>query len=217
MYLVPDVQTLDTASNNIPVTCLRSHLNSFETWLAQTGSARITAKTYRKGVDRWLCYCAQDLNTPPALQWLQWTASPSVKRSVGYALRAFQLFLGNVPVPNIQIWIPRRLPPASRPRPREVEPEVIRNLCLAAKRLFPTETGLTMRIWIQFLAESAVRRSESEIAWDNLDWTRESVAISGKTGARELPLSKKMMRRFAFLLRRGRVPGTSISNSVQQG
>jgi integrase len=198
------MQTTDTTHERFPIAGLRSQLNSFETWLSQTGSTPVTARIYRKGVERWLGEIEDDPDSPQAIQWLQWTASPSVKRSTGYALRSFQAFLNSSFAGAAQLWTPRRLPPASRPRPRDVSDSMIRDLCFAAKRLFGKETGFTVRIWIRWLAESGVRRSESQIGWEDIDWKRMSVIVNGKTGSRELPLGRKCLRRFLFLKRRGR-------------
>ncbi len=199
------MQKADPTHEEFPIAGLRSQLKSFETWLRQTGSTPVTARIYRKGVERWLGEIEDDLDSPQAIKWLQWTASPSVKRSTGYALRSFQAFLNSGFAGAAQLWTPRRLPPASRPRPQDVSDSGVRDLCFAAKRLLCTETSLTMRIWIRWLAESGVRRSESLIEWENINWERMSVTVHGKTGTRELPLSQKSLRRFLFLKLKGRL------------
>jgi hypothetical protein len=198
------VQTLDTTYKAIPVTSFRSHLDSFRIWLSETGSSPITAKIYRKGVERWLGKIENNPDIPPSTKWLEWAAPASIKRTTGYALRSFHEFLNGVSKSPVEFWTPRRLPPASRPRPMEISGTVVHDLCLAAKRLFCKETSFTMRIWIRWLAESAVRRSESLIEWENISWERMSVTVHGKTGTRELPLSPSSLRRFLFLKQRGR-------------
>ena len=143
------MRTTDPKHEEFPIAGLRSQLNSFESWLRQSGSTPVTTRIYRKGVERWLGEMEDDPDSPQAIKWLQWTASPSVKRSTGYALRSFQAFLNNSFAGTAQLWIPSRLPPASRPRPRDVSDSVIRDLCFAAKQVLCRETSLTMRIWIR--------------------------------------------------------------------
>jgi integrase len=104
---------------------------------------------------------------------------------------------------QIDLGVPSRLPAASRPNPKPISEKHLRELGVAAKELFPLETSFSFRVWIQFLNGTGCRRSESEIDWTCVDWLRRSVVVRGKTGERELPLSRKMIRCLQFLYRRG--------------
>jgi hypothetical protein len=104
---------------------------------------------------------------------------------------------------QIDLGVPSRLPAASRPNPKPISEKHLRELGVAAKQLFPLETSFSFRVWIQFLNGTGCRRSESEIDWTCVDWLRRSVVVRGKTGERELPLSRKMIRCLQFLYRRG--------------
>jgi hypothetical protein len=85
--------------------------------------------------------------------------------------------------------------PGSSDLGKPISDDGLQQLSRAAKKLFPRETALSFRVWLHFLDETGCRRSESEIDWTAIDWSRHSVVVSGKTGARELPLSVRMVRR----------------------
>ena len=60
-----------------------------------------------------------------------------------------------------------------------------------------------------------VAGAESEIDWSAIDWLRRSVVVRGKTGERELPLSRKMIRTLQFLfLRRSSAPWTGCRSQI---
>jgi integrase len=134
---------------------------------------------------------------------------------VGYACRRYATFASEVLGERIDLGIPSRLPAASRPNPKPISDKEFRKLSIAAKQLFPIETSFSFRVWLQFLNETGCRRSESEIEWSCIDWLRRSVVVRGKTGERELPLGRKMIRTLQFLfLRRRSVPWTGCRSQV---
>jgi integrase len=116
---------------------------------------------------------------------------------------------------RIDLGIPSRLPVASRPNPKPICDKHFRELSIAAKKIFPKETSISFRVWLQFLNETGCRRSESEIDWSSVDWLRRSVIVRGKTGERELPLSHKMIRTLQFLFcRRRSAPWTGCRSQI---
>src|ERR1700728_4867484 len=141
-----------------------------------------------------------------AVAWQRSKFSASVKRVAGYACRRYTMFGSELFARQIDLGVPSRLPAASRPNPKPnpkpISEKHLRELGVAAKQLFPLETSFSFRVWIQFLNETGCRRSESEIDWTCIDWLRRSVVVRGKTGERELPLSRKMIRCLQFLYRR---------------
>ena len=130
-------------------------------------------------------------------------------RNFSSACRRYEMFASEVMGERIDLGIPSRLPVASRPNPKPISDKHLRELSIAAKKLFPLETSFSFRAWLHFLNETGCRRTESEIDWSCVDWLRRSVVVRGKTGERELPLSRKMIRTLQFLfLRRRAAPWT---------
>jgi hypothetical protein len=116
-----------------------------------------------------------------------------VKRLVGYACRRYTVFASEVFDRQIDLGVRSRLPAASRPNPKPISEKYLRELGVAAKQLFPLETSFSFRVWIQFLSETGCRRSER----NRLELYRlvaPQRCGAGKTGERELPLSRKMRR-----------------------
>jgi len=63
-------------------------------------------------------------------------------------------------------------------------------------------------VWLHLLDQTGVRRSESDIEWDAVDWQTGSVVVRGKTGERQIPLGKSTTL-LAWLRRRhGKYPWT---------
>lgn len=120
----------------------------------------------------------------------------------GYSCRQYEEFTRQVFGIRDDTGVPTRLPNYPRVNPREVTNREKRQLLLAAKFLLPIETAFSFRCWLQFLDETAARRGESVIHFEQIDWQRNTVMLRGKTGIRELPLSSQLRRRLAWLLRR---------------
>jgi integrase/recombinase XerC len=152
----------------------------------------------------------------PAVVWQRCALPRPMKRIIGYACRRYIAFMRGVMAETVELGVPSRLPEASRPNPRPVSADEFQKLSRAAKKLLPKETSLTVRIWLQFLRETGCRRAESDIDWTSIDWFRSSVTVRGKTGERELPLSRQMLRRFQFLFARKRRPYPWIGNRGQR-
>ena len=180
--------------------------NDFESWLRDAGASEVTIRSYVAAIQKWLKILALNPGVRPVVVWQRSNASASVKRVVGYACRRYTIFASEVFDQRIDLGIPSRLPAASRPNPKPISEKHLRELGIAAKQLFPVETSLSFRVWIQFLNETGCRRSESEIDWSCIDWLRRSVVVRGKTGERELPLVFELhgppcMNLFALLSR----------------
>jgi integrase len=179
----------------------------FEGWLKDTGASEVTIRSYSAAILKWLKVLALSPGVRPAVIWQRSQLSPSIKRMVGYACRRYAMFALEVLGERIDLGIPSRLPAASRPNPKPISDRQLRELSIAAKQLFPLETSFSFRVWLQFVNETGCRRAESEIDWSSIDWLRRSVVVRGKTGERELPLSRKMIRTLQFLIhRRGSSP-----------
>jgi integrase len=189
--------------------------SDFERWLKDAGASEITVRSYVAAVQKWLKVLALSPEVRPAVIWQRSQLSASIKRVVGYACRRYEMFAAEVLGQRIDLGIPSRLPVASRPNPKPISDKHLRELCIAAKQLFPVETSFSFRVWLQFLNETGCRRSESEIDWSSVDWLHRSVVVRGKTGERELPLSRKMIRALQFLFRRRRsAPWTGCRSQI---
>ena len=176
-------------------------MEGFEKWLLTAGASPVTVENYTRAVESWLGILA-DTSTRPNLAWQQWDIGSASKRMAGFACRRFAEWVEEMTGEVLDLGIPKRLPAASSPQPKPISDEEFRGLLLAAKRILPTETGYSIRVWLQLLEALGLRRSESEVQWSAINWTKKSVIVTGKTGARELPLSEKMLRRLAWLRRR---------------
>ena len=183
--------------------------SEFEGWLKDAGASQTTIRSYAASIQKWLRVLALSPGVRPAVVWQRSQLSASTKRVIGYACRRYEMFASEVMGERIDLGIPSRLPVASRPNPKPISDKHLRELSIAAKKLFPLETSFSFRAWLHFLNETGCRRTESEIDWSCVDWLRRSVVVRGKTGERELPLSRKMIRTLQFLfLRRRAAPWT---------
>jgi site-specific recombinase XerD len=176
----------------------------FEAWLRQSGAREITARNYCAAIRRWLETLRSNTDLRPAIVRQRAPLPRAMKRMIGYACRRYTAFASEVLGVEIDLGIPSRLPTGSRPGPKPISDDELQQLSRAAKKLFPRETALSFRVWLHFLDETGCRRSESEIDWTAIDWSRHSVVVRGKTGTRELPLSARMVRKLEFLFRRKR-------------
>lgn len=176
---------------------------SFAAYLEGLGSSPVTVRTYSRLAGAWMERLEDGgkRQTPAAL-WLGWDAPPQIKRLTGYACRAYVRFAREVLRRDIDLGVPARLPAASRPRPHAPGDGALRALRLAAKRSLPTETGHTMRVWISLVDALGLRRSETDVSWREIDLGRAEITVTGKTGARTLPLSARMVRVLRWLRRR---------------
>ena len=189
--------------------------SDFEVWLKDAGASQTTVRGYGAAIQKWLKILALSPGVRPAVVWQRSQLSASIKRVIGYACRRYSTFTSEVLGDRIDLGIPSRLPAASRPNPKPISDKHLRELGIAAKQLFPIETSYSFRVWLQFVNETGCRRAESEIDWSSIDWLRRSVVVRGKTGERELPLSRKMIRTLQFLfLRRSSAPWTGCRSQV---
>lgn len=174
---------------------------AFGTFLAREGMSPTTVEMYSQLAGRWIAHLGASDCATPAEAWSEWEAPAQLRRVAGYACRAFERFaetLGN----EIDLGVPRRLPPAPRPRPRAVTDPELRALLATARVLFSRETGITVRIWLHLLDSLGLRRTESIVSWDQFDLASGTVTVHGKTGTRTLPLSRRMCRLLRWLHRR---------------
>ncbi len=193
--------------------------SEFEAWLHDAGASQTTIRSYVAAIQKWLKILALSPGVRPTLVWQRSRLSASIRRVVGYACRRYSTFALEVLGEGIDLGIPSRLPTASRPNPKPISDKHLRELGIAAKQLFPVETSFSFRVWLQFVNETGCRRTESEIDWNSIDWLRRCVVVRGKTGERELPLIRRMIRSLQFLfLRRGSAPWTgSRSQKLSAG
>jgi len=176
----------------------RSAIEQFEAWLFEAGATEVTVENYSRAVRAWLAVLAES-DEHPGAAWTHWHVGKATKRMAGFACRRYINYLRETTGDMIDLGIPTRLPASSKPKPRPVSDAEFRALLLGAKRILPLETGYSIRVWLQFVAELGLRRSESEIEVSAINWREKSVFVDGKTGKRELPLSDKMLRRLAWL------------------
>jgi integrase len=188
----------------------------FEEWLRCSGASEITIRNYCSATRRWLEILSSNANLRPAVVYQRSALPKPMKRIIGYACRRYIAFMREVMGEIVELGTPSRLPAASRPNPRPISTDEFQKLSRAAKKLLPRETSMTVRVWLQFLYETGCRRSESDLEWSSIDWYRSSVTVRGKTGKRELPLSRQMVRRFQFLYARERRPYPWIGNRGQR-
>jgi hypothetical protein len=160
--------------------------SDFEGWLKDAGASETTIRSYVAAIEKWLKVLALSPEVRPAVIWQRSQLSASIKRVVGYACRRYAMFAAEVLGQRVDLGIPSRLPVASRPNPKPISDKHLRELSIAAKKIFPKETSISFRVWLQFLNETGCRRSESEIDWSSIDWLRRSVIVRGKTGEREI-------------------------------
>lgn len=177
-------------------------ITEFQEWLAETGATKVTIANYSRAVLRWFAVLSSDPKQRPAEVWRRWKATPPMKRLTGYALRRFCEFLKSVTGETVDVGVPSRLPSSSTPRPRPISDAELRTILRTAKAMLPLQTGFSFRVWVLFVEELGLRRSESQVDWSQFDWIRGAVTVTGKTGPRELPLGKQMIRRLRWLQRR---------------
>lgn len=180
---------------------------SFAAYLEGLGSSPVTVRTYSRLAGAWMERLEEGGDHPtPAALWLRWGAPPQIKRLTGYACRAYARFSREILGREVDLGVPARLPAASRPRPHAPGDDVLRALRLAAKRSLPLETGYTLRAWISLVDALGLRRSESDVSWCQIDLDRAEITVTGKTGPRTLPLSRRMVRVLRWL--KARRPAT---------
>jgi site-specific recombinase XerD len=173
---------LNTSNPRLP------KLAEFAGWLEETGATPVTVHNYTRAVERWSDVLIENPGVRPGKLWQNWAAPKSMKRLVGYACRRWVEFFGAVLGETVDMGVPSRLPAASRPEPRPVTDAEFRRLHLTAKRILPSATAVSFRVWLHLLEQTGVRRTESDIDWAAIDWEKNSVVVRGKTGERELPL-----------------------------
>lgn len=176
-------------------------LGGFEAWLLASGSSEITVENYSRAVGGWLKILDRNDGNPTDL-WAHWHTGKATKRMAGFACRRYAEYVKATSGNMIDLGVPNRLPLSSRPNPKPISDTDFRKMLLSAKRVLPRETGFSMRVWLQFVSELGLRRSESEVTIGAINWQEKAVRVTGKTGERELPLSRKMVRRLAWLHRR---------------
>ena len=175
-----------------------TNVENFAIWLRETGASAVTATNYTRAVVRWLSLLEKEPSLRPAQVWLRWVGTASMKRITGYGLRRWREYNEAVLGLAIDVGVPSRLPAASAPRPRPIADSELRGLRIAAKSLLPAQTGVSFRVWLALVEELGLRRGESTLEWDQIDWSG-SVKVEGKTGQRELPLSQRMLRLLSWL------------------
>jgi len=176
-------------------------IEGYEKWLFETGATPSTVENYSRAVTTWLGVLDGNEGHPGAV-WSHWNVGKATKRMAGFACRRYAEYLKETTGSAPELGIPSRLPAASSPHPRPVSDDDFAKLLRAAREILPQETGYSMRIWLRFVEALGLRRSESEIRFDAVDFAKKSVVVDGKTGPRELPLTPKMLRRLAWLHRR---------------
>ena len=139
--------------------------SDFEGWLKDAGSSEVTIRSYVAAIQKWLKVLALNPGVRPVVMWQRSQLSASTKRVIGYACRRYEMFASEVMGERIDLGIPSRLPVASRPNPKPISDKHLRELSIAAKKLFPLETSFSFRAWLHFLNETGCRRTESEIDW----------------------------------------------------
>lgn len=186
-----------------PLACLDGipWQRGFGSYLTREGFSPTTVEMYSRLAGRWITHLGDSDCATPAEAWSRWEAPAQLRRVAGYACRAFERFadaLGK----EIDLGVPRHLPPAPRPRPRAITDTELRTLLTTARILFTSETGITVRIWLHLLDSLGLRRTESIVSWDQFDFAAGTVTVHGKTGTRTLPLSRRMRRLLGWLHRR---------------
>lgn len=179
-------------------------IEEFGGWLRQTGASDVTVKNYTQAVARWVAVIDANQSLRPAEVWLRWAVTPPMKRLTGYAVRRWREYCESVLGIAVDVGVPSRLPAPSAPRPRPIADRDFRLLRLTAKAMLPFRTAVSFRIWITLLEELGLRRTESAIEWDQIHGAG-SVVVTGKTGERELPISRRLLRLLGWL--RLRNPG----------
>src|SRR5208283_3451855 len=133
--------------------------SEFEGWLKDAGASQTTIRSYAAAIQKWLRVLALSPEVRPAVVWQRSQLSASTKRVIGYACRRCEMFASEVMGERIDLGIPSRLPVASRPNPKPISDKDLRELSIAAKKLFPLETSFSFRAWLHFLNETGCRRT----------------------------------------------------------
>jgi hypothetical protein len=118
----------------------KSVRSDFEGWLKDAGASDVTVRSYVAAIQKWLKILALNPGVRPVVVWQRSNVSGAVKRVVGYACRRYAMFASEVLDQRIDLGVPSRLPVASRPNPKPISEKHLREIGLAAKQLFPTET-----------------------------------------------------------------------------
>jgi len=176
-------------------------IEDFEIWLFEAGASPVTVDNYSRAVCAW--FKVLEGNTGlPGVAWKRWNVGVATKRMAGFACRRYVEYVEETTGKRVELGIPKRLPASTSPHPNPVSDDDFTKLLRAAKRVLPTETGISIRIWLQFVEALGLRRSESEIEWAAINWVGKSVTVDGKTGPRELPLTDQLLKKLAWLKRR---------------
>ena len=176
-------------------------IEGFEKWLFGSGASPVTVENYSRAVTAWLGVLEANEGHPGAI-WGRWNVGIATKRMTGFACRRYAEYVEETSGETLDLGIPKRLPAASRPNPQPVSDDDLGKLLRTAKAILPQETGFSVRVWLRFIESLGLRRSESEISWNDVKWSEKSVLVNGKTGERELPLSRKLIKLLEWLHRR---------------
>jgi integrase len=180
---------------------IESRVCSFKEWLKETGASDVTIQNYTRAVVRWSLVLEENKSLRPAEVWRQSHTTRAMKRMTGYACRRWSEFCRSVFDETADFGVPSRLPSGSTPNPRPVTNDEFRRLLLAAKQILPRRTSYSFRAWLHFCEQTGVRRTESDIDWNSVDWLEGAIVVRGKTGQRQLPLGR-MRRLLGWLVRK---------------
>lgn len=185
-----------------------SKLAEFSEYLSQTGRADRTVHVYRRLLNKYISEAEYQISSGSA--WLSWNVPAQEKRLTGYALRVYRQFLSEFyPEEAESFFVPKKLPPASKPNPRPLESpdKLIRKLNQVARKVLLHDTYLSVRVFLLTLRELGVRRNEAGgIGWNDINWQEHFVVIHGKGGKdRILPLSRRLLKLFSLLRNRSHV------------
>ena len=184
---------------------LESHLGDFSVWLGNLGRSPATVRTYRSVLGAYLRW-ADRQEASPAQSWLRWKASPQTRRLTGIALRVFGKFLCEFGLLPESYFIPRGLPPATKPQPKPIDFKTVLAILTGSRRVVPVASGRSFRAWILLIWEAGIRRSEAaNVEWSDMDLGQNpSVHVIGKGGReRSIPMSGRLARALICLRKGG--------------
>lgn len=173
----------------------------FRRWMKKNEASPETTRIYCGLVERWQSY-VQNSNLPEQEAWISWQApSKQIRRLTGYALRRYATFQQDVNGKIVPFTVPQRLPRTSRPNPNPISDKDLIRLRFAMKHALPEKTSISLRVWLMLLDELGLRRNETPQNWRSFQFedAMPTVAVSGKTGTRTLPLPPKLARKLRWL------------------